>query len=328
MPSGSTPAATCCPPRPGPRRTHDHARPGTGAVNCRSATKGQLGRCGRGFGFARTWAARSVQERVCHRPGHPLPPPPARSAPCRRAARSGRDPRRAKPGRPSRCTRPHQRDPAAAVDEVLSQVGPAVAARCRFGSFSLGIRQRLGIAAALLGDPPVLHHRHRRTQRRRGARRRPKLVAVPVGHVCRLRAWGFVPRRVHQQRGHRRALGGRRPRGDVPGQRVRVRAGPGDLRGRPRPAGTAGRRGRGVDGGDARVRRHRHRASFCSARPPCPAGMPASRSPGRASGRGSPPRRCSRRSALWSACLCHATPFRAFHVPHELTSAQVNPYLR
>ncbi|WNM38470.1 ATP-binding cassette domain-containing protein [Micromonospora halotolerans] len=42
------------------------------------------------------------------------------------------------------------------VAEVLDQVGLASAARRRAGGFSLGMRQRLGIAAALLGDPPVL----------------------------------------------------------------------------------------------------------------------------------------------------------------------------
>lgn len=42
------------------------------------------------------------------------------------------------------------------VDEVLEQVGMAQAARRRAGGYSLGMRQRLGIAAALLGDPPVL----------------------------------------------------------------------------------------------------------------------------------------------------------------------------
>jgi ABC-2 type transport system ATP-binding protein len=45
---------------------------------------------------------------------------------------------------------------AARVDEVLGLVGLRSAARKRAGGFSLGMGQRLGIAAALLGDPPVL----------------------------------------------------------------------------------------------------------------------------------------------------------------------------
>ncbi|MFD6914031.1 ABC transporter ATP-binding protein [Streptomyces virginiae] len=42
------------------------------------------------------------------------------------------------------------------VDEVLEQTGIASVAERRIKSFSLGMRQRLGIAAALLGDPGVL----------------------------------------------------------------------------------------------------------------------------------------------------------------------------
>jgi ABC-2 type transport system ATP-binding protein len=42
------------------------------------------------------------------------------------------------------------------VDEVIEQAGLQSAARRKAGGYSLGMRQRLGIAAALLGDPPVL----------------------------------------------------------------------------------------------------------------------------------------------------------------------------
>ena len=46
--------------------------------------------------------------------------------------------------------------PAGRVDTVLEQAGLHTAARRKAGGYSLGMRQRLGIAAALLGDPPVL----------------------------------------------------------------------------------------------------------------------------------------------------------------------------
>ncbi len=42
------------------------------------------------------------------------------------------------------------------VDEVTELVGLQTAARRKAGGYSLGMRQRLGIAAAMLGDPPVL----------------------------------------------------------------------------------------------------------------------------------------------------------------------------
>jgi ABC-2 type transport system ATP-binding protein len=46
--------------------------------------------------------------------------------------------------------------PARRVDEVLSDVGLADAARRRAGGYSLGMAQRLSLAAALLGDPELL----------------------------------------------------------------------------------------------------------------------------------------------------------------------------
>ncbi|MFD6189614.1 ABC transporter ATP-binding protein [Streptomyces sp. NPDC060275] len=42
------------------------------------------------------------------------------------------------------------------VDAVLEEVGLSGVARRAAGTYSLGMRQRLGIAGALLGDPPVL----------------------------------------------------------------------------------------------------------------------------------------------------------------------------
>ena len=46
--------------------------------------------------------------------------------------------------------------PVSRADEVLSQVGLADAGRRRAGGYSLGMRQRLALATALLGDPAVL----------------------------------------------------------------------------------------------------------------------------------------------------------------------------
>ena len=64
---------------------------------------------------------------------------------------------------PSRTGRNHllwmarsQKMTASRVDEVIDLVGLASAARRKAGGYSLGMRQRLGIAAAMLGDPPVL----------------------------------------------------------------------------------------------------------------------------------------------------------------------------
>jgi ABC-type transport system involved in cytochrome c biogenesis ATPase subunit len=72
------------------------------------------------------------------------------------------------------------------VDAVIGQAGLDTAARRKAGGYSLGMRQRLGIAAALLGDPPVQ------------ARDRPGTR----DHRAR---WAARSARVH----HRRPLAGR-----------------------------------------------------------------------------------------------------------------------
>jgi ABC-2 type transport system ATP-binding protein len=46
--------------------------------------------------------------------------------------------------------------PTTRVDELLELTGIPAAARKRAGEYSMGMRQRLGLAAALLGDPRVL----------------------------------------------------------------------------------------------------------------------------------------------------------------------------
>jgi ABC-2 type transport system ATP-binding protein len=64
---------------------------------------------------------------------------------------------------PSRSARNHllwlaysQGLPSRRVDEVIDQAGLESVARRKAGGFSLGMRQRLGLAAAMLGDPPIL----------------------------------------------------------------------------------------------------------------------------------------------------------------------------
>ena len=107
--------------------------------------------------------------------------------------------------------------------QVIGQAGLDEAARRRAGGYSLGMRQRLGIAAAMLGDPPVLMMDE------------PFNGMDPEGIIWMrgfLRSLAGEGRAVlvsshlmSELRGHRRPPGDRRP-------------GPGDRRHQhPRPAG-------------------------------------------------------------------------------------------
>ena len=69
----------------------------------------------------------------------------------------------ARQAHPNRTARNHlrwiaatNRIPRKRVDEVLEMVGLSAVANKKAGALSLGMSQRLGIAGALLGDPPVL----------------------------------------------------------------------------------------------------------------------------------------------------------------------------
>ena len=97
---------------------------------------------------------RAVQERRWST-GDPTVIPASAAAP-RLAARRGAL-------QPSRTARNHllwlarsQGLPARRIDEVLKATGLDGVAGRRAGGYSLGMRQRLGIAAALLGDPQAL----------------------------------------------------------------------------------------------------------------------------------------------------------------------------
>ena len=73
--------------------------------------------------------------------------------------------------------------PTRRVDEVLSQVGMEQAGRRRAGGYSLGMLQRLGIAAALLGDPETLALRELHSGRPRSRTRAQSRIGRPPGFV-------------------------------------------------------------------------------------------------------------------------------------------------
>ena len=124
-----------------------------------------------GVGNGFPWAERRRKDH--HDAGHPGPRPPdcgarfpstaaAIATSPRRCARSGAllDAKSIHGGRTAQnhllCLAQSNGIRARRVDEVLGIVGLESVARRRTAGFSLGMGQRLGIAAALLGDPGVL----------------------------------------------------------------------------------------------------------------------------------------------------------------------------
>ena len=73
-------------------------------------------------------------------------------------------------------TRPASAPPR--VDEMLELVGIPAAARKRAGGYSMGMRQRLGLAARPAGRPPGAHPR--RAGQRAGPRGHPVAARVPA----------------------------------------------------------------------------------------------------------------------------------------------------
>src|SRR5258708_5325144 len=94
------------------------------------------------------------------------------------------------------------------VDEVIALAGLQTAARRKAGGYSLGMRQRLGIAAALLGDPPALMF----DEPFNGMD--PEGILWMRGFLAALAAEGRAGRRIAALRGER--AGAVRAEGSVP----------------------------------------------------------------------------------------------------------------
>ena len=97
--------------------------------------------------------------------GRPPAPPPSAASPIRHpepllAVGSALESTNFHPGRSGRdhlrVLASTSRIPDRRVDEMLELVGIPAAARKRAGGYSMGMRQRLGLAAALLGDPKAV----------------------------------------------------------------------------------------------------------------------------------------------------------------------------